>query len=200
MHKALIALTGAMALLALPARAAEGDAAIVERAGAGLKLCDAQALDAKAVEAQALAAGWSAFEDLGPDTLYQRMSVRHDPADPSKVLLALGLGEIAPTPDEPLHLFTCMVAVQWTLLPPLLDQVTEVFGQPIGRTEGASLWLKRKAGAVRALDLTEMQALSDAPQIKLAPDEQLIEVKESLEGRIGTVHVRIFEAPKGVAK
>lgn len=200
MRKPLIAIAGAAALLAQPARAAEGDAAIIERAGAGLKLCAAAQLDAKAVEAQAAAAGWSGFEDMGAESLYQRMSVRHDPADSSKVLLALGLGEIAPTAEEPLHLFTCMVAVQWTLLPALLDQVTEVFGQPIGRTEGASLWLKRKAGVVRALDLTEMQALNDAPQIKLAPDEQLIEVKEDLQGRIGTVHVRIFEAPKGPVK
>lgn len=202
MRKVLTAMAGAAALLvpvafAGAARAADSDQAILERATAGLGLCNAGQLDAKAVEAKATAAGWPAFEDLGADSLYQRMSVRHDEQDPSKVLLALGLGEIAPTKDEPLHLFTCMVAVQWTQLPPLLDAVDQVFGQPIGRTDGASLWLERKSGKVRALDLKEMQALSDASEIKLAPDEQLIEIKESLEGRIGSLHVRIFEAPKG---
>ena len=191
----------AIAALALGAAGAAraqpmSDAQVVDQAIAGLRLCAAPTPDAKAIEAKAAASGFAPFADLEPDALLTRMSVRHDAADPSRVLLALGLGEVAATPQEPLRLFTCMVAVQWTQLPPVLDAVTQVFGQPIGRTEGASLWLKRKAGAVRALDLTEMQALNDAPAIKLAADEQLIEVKEALQGRLGTLQVRVYTAAR----
>lgn len=200
MRKALTAMAAGAALLGAPARAAEGDQAVVQTAAQALSSCNAAPADPRAIEAKARAAGWPAFEDLEPGGLYQRMSVRHDPTDAAKVVLAMGLGEVAPTKGEPLHLFTCMVAVQWTLLPNLLDAVTEVFGQPIGRTDGASLWLKRQGGAIRALDLKEMEALNDAPEIKLGQGEQLIELKESLEGRIGALHVRIYEAPTGAGR